>query len=356
MIFNRLTGLDLGQPPSYLIPDNIHTADAAVRYPFLWNAPKQDFTQWPGFAANGSELLALARNLGQVYGVFATFAPRKDPKSALGVDYLGINSANFAGLAELETLVRQLGPPKWPWAIDSALAAEGKQIFNLPTAEGGCVECHGIQPGIPRSPDFATGATPVLDVGTDTREYQILSWAADTGELNGAGIPNLVPPLQPMDASLNILAVAVNGSIVQYLSPLSLAAALGTLSLPSRFDDLAGAFGPIAGLGAGAIPAAYEARVLQGIWAAAPYLHNGSVPSLAELLTPSDQRVDTFEIGPVYDRASVGLARQQGDFSFTLQTTGCDNVSSGVSHCGHDYGTTLPEQQKRALLEYLKTL
>ena len=180
--------------------------------------------------------------------------------------------------------------------------------------------------------------------------------SADTGEMNGAGIPNLVPPLQPVDASLNILGLTVNGSIVQYLFPPSLTAAPGTFSLPSRFDDLAGAFGPVAGLGAGAIPAAYEARVLQGIWAAAPYLHNGSVPSLAELLTPPGQRVDTFEIGPVYDRTNVGLARRQGDFSFTLHTTGCDDLSSGVSHCGHDYGTTLPEQEKRALLEYLKML
>ena len=96
--------------------------------------------------------------------------------------------------------------------------------------------------------------------------------------------------------------------------------------------------------------------MLEGIWAAAPYLHNGSVPSLAELLTPPNKRVDTFEIGPVYNRTTVGLARQQGDFSFTLRTTGCDDVSSGVSHCGHDYGTALPEQETRALLEYLKTL
>jgi hypothetical protein len=57
MIFNRLTGLDLGPPPSYLIPDNIKQADAPVRYPFLWNAPKQDKTQWPGFADNGNDIL-----------------------------------------------------------------------------------------------------------------------------------------------------------------------------------------------------------------------------------------------------------------------------------------------------------
>jgi hypothetical protein len=50
MIFNRLTGLDLGPPPNYIIASNIKRADAPVRYPFLWNAPVQDETQWPGFA------------------------------------------------------------------------------------------------------------------------------------------------------------------------------------------------------------------------------------------------------------------------------------------------------------------
>jgi len=211
-----------------------------------------------------------------------------------------------------------------------------------------------LQPLVPAA---TTIVLPVLAIGTDSREYQILGWIADTGELNGASIPDLAPtPLQPVDASLRILGVAVNGSIVQYLSPLSLAAAPGTMSVPSQLDDLADAFGPISGPTASAIPPKYQARVLEGIWAAAPYLHNGSVPSLAELLMPSNKRVHTFEIGPVYDRTNVGLARRQGDFSFTLHTTGCDNLGSGVSHCGHDYGTTLSDQEKRALLEYLKTL
>ena len=68
MIFNRLTGLDIGTAPPYLIPDNIKAADAPVRYPFLWNAARQNKTQWLGFAANGNDLLGLARNVGEVYG------------------------------------------------------------------------------------------------------------------------------------------------------------------------------------------------------------------------------------------------------------------------------------------------
>ena len=60
MIFNRLTGLDIGPPPTHVIAENIQRADAPVRYPFLWNSPVQDKTQWPGFADNGNDILGLS--------------------------------------------------------------------------------------------------------------------------------------------------------------------------------------------------------------------------------------------------------------------------------------------------------
>jgi hypothetical protein len=111
MIFNRVTGLGIGPEPSFLIPENIHRADAPVRYPFLWNAPKQDKTQWPGFADNGSDILALARNVGEVMGVFGDYQPTRD---GLFIDFLNNNSANFDGLQRLEELAKNIGPPKWP--------------------------------------------------------------------------------------------------------------------------------------------------------------------------------------------------------------------------------------------------
>ena len=183
MIFNRLTGLDLGPPPSYLIPGNIRKAVAPVRYPFLWNAAIQDHTQWPGFASNGNAILGLGRNLGEVYGVFGTFAPQK---AWYGIDYLAVNSANFPGLFALENLIKKIGPPQWPWTVNNTLADQGEAIFNRPTANGGCVDCHGIKPGITRPIGQKTWATPVLDVGTDTREYDILGWTAQSGVMNGA--------------------------------------------------------------------------------------------------------------------------------------------------------------------------
>ncbi len=176
MIFNRLTGLDLGPPPAFLIAANIKPADAPVRYPFLWNAAIQDRTQWPGFADNGDSLLGLARNLGEVFGVFGTFHPAKDPSHPfLKIDYLGNNSANFEGLDTLEHLIKQIGPPKFPWPIDATLAKQGEAIFARDTARGGCAECHAITPGKTRLIDQKTWATPLMDVGTDTREYNVLA-------------------------------------------------------------------------------------------------------------------------------------------------------------------------------------
>ena len=354
MIFNRLTGLDLGKPPGYLIPENIQPAEAPVRYPFLWNAAVQDQTQWPGFADNGSPILGLARNLGEVYGVFATFHPRKDNWRILGVDYSSDNSANFDGLTKLEKLVRKLGPPRWPWPVDEAMAAAGKAIYERPATQGGCTECHGITKGAVRFPDYQTWATPVQNVGTDTREFELLGRTARSGALEGARIPFVTSPLKPTDTAFNILATSVLGSVIQHYLPFAATTQTSppaTFKLPPQLSDLPGAFRAPA-----PAAAAYEARVLEGIWAAAPYLHNGSVPTLAELLKPAAERVAAFKIGPSYDLVNVGIATEQTSFDQVLTTTDCSDLSSGNSRCGHEFGTSLTQAEKQALLEYLKTL
>ena len=369
MIFNRLTGLDIGKPPTYLIPDNIQPADAPVRYPFLWNAPIQDKTQWPGFSDNGNAILGLSRNLGEVLGVFAMFHPKKDALSLLGMNYVADNSANFPGLGELEDLINKIGPPKWPWPVDQALVAKGGVIYAKECSKG----CHEIQEGAFRSLTHKTWATPIQDVGTDSREYNILVRTVDTGVMSGATIPFLLQPLQPTDKAFSVLTTAVIGSILQhYIPPLSEKTGRKTnktnktklkgSSLVFKpedefLKDLKGAFKQPEPTTANAAPEyAYEARVMRGIWAAAPYLHNGSVPTLVELLKPAAERVKEFKIGPAYDIENVGLAVQQTQFDFTLKTTDCSERNSGSSRCGHEFGTKLSADDKKALLEYLKTL
>jgi mono/diheme cytochrome c family protein len=386
MIFNRLTGLDLGQPPTFLIPDNIKTADAAVRYPFLWNAPKQDQTQWAGFADNGNDILGLSRNLGEVFGVFAVYQPTND---GLIVNYLNNNSANFDGLSALEGLIKKIGPPRWPWQIKPDLAGQGKAIFERPSepdpAKGGCIGCHGISPGKVRFLFQQTWKTPVQVVGTDTRQYDILGWSVNTGVLQGAFIPFVTDPLEQNDKAFNVLANSVIGSIAEHLlsggggvfsdAALALpnmkgqAPRLLRTRLPPTLRDLEGAFRPPSNItdkfkpqltlnaGAQSYPrGSYESRVMEGIWAAAPYLHNGSVPTLAELLKPAAERVKKFKIGSAYDLDGVGLATEQTQFGYELETTGCSDLNSGRSNCGHEFGTGLSPDEKRALLEYLKTL
>ncbi len=414
MIFNRLTGLDIGPAPSHVIASNIQPADAPVRYPFLWNAPVQDKTQWPGFSENGSAILGLARNIGEVYGVFANFKPQKDRWSFLGMDYIGINSANFSGLNALEALVRKIGPPKWPWAINAELAKQGETIFNRPTGsgksndQGGCVSCHGMTAGVTRFPDNKTWATPIQDVGTDSREYSILQRTVQTGVMQGAKVPLLTPAIKPVDTAFNVLSLAVLGSILQHYSPLVLnaetdvekslhaleskvksientvkkdlhiqstqaaSAPIPTTLHPKQLEELRASFNRSNRLAASSqeksLPApasapakptgfAYEARVLQGIWAAAPYLHNGSVPTLADLLKPAADRPLSFKVGPRYDVDAIGLALDQTYFkNAIIKTTDCQQRNSGNSRCGHEFGVGLSAAEKKALLEYLKAL
>ncbi|WP_347989586.1 di-heme-cytochrome C peroxidase [Methylomonas sp. AM2-LC] len=409
MIFNRVTGLDIGTSADHIIASNIHLADAPVRYPFVWNAPIQDKTQWPGFADNGNSILGLSRNLGEVIGVFAHFNPQKDDWRVLGIDYLSENSANFDGLKAQEVHLKNIGPPQWPWkqgpyAINLPLAAQGKTIFEstTKTEEGGCAACHGIRKGSPRGKE-QTWATPLCDVQTDQRQFNLLSWQVDTGVLAGAQIPFLDKPLKAeKELAFNVLGISVMGSVLQHetstVVALESAAKKEALKLESllgaektqKIQEKAAALRKLQGnliteqtsvlQGAfqtlsHAEPApgastptckdsfksaspklAFESRVLQGIWATAPYLHNGSIPTLTDLLEPVANRSTAFKVGQAYDPIKVGLASEQSQFNYTYQTTDCKEITSGNSRCGHEFGTQLNAADKKALLEYLKQL
>jgi len=356
MIYNRLTAMDLGPPPSYMIDANIQRASAPVRYPFLWNAPIQDRTQWPGFAQNGNDLLALARNLGQVYGVFGVFRPRRQ---GVHLDFLNGNSTQWMGLMRLETLVKRIGPPQWPWPVDRTLAAQGRAIYERPNGQdGGCTGCHGIRPGPVRPIFNRTWATPLCDVGTDSAQYGILNRRAQTGVMEGARYPT-GQPMGSEARAFDLLGMAVIGSIVQRIFGISPYFYEGSApSLPPGARDVLSTYAPpgteLCSDQPG--PLRYESRVMQGIWATAPYLHNGSVPTLADLLKRPEDRPASFSLGRHYDTALIGLARDQGPSAPERRTTGCDDRASGNSRCGHDFGTSLSDAEKAALLEYLKTL
>jgi hypothetical protein len=99
----------------------------------------------------------------------------------------------------------------------------------------------------------------------------------------------------------------------------------------------------------------YVAVPLDGLWLRAPYLHNGSVPTLADLLEAPEARPRLFHRGyDVYDPERVGFV------SFGPEAAGAgsefDVREPGNGNEGHLWGTDLSPDEKRALLEYLKTL
>lgn len=94
----------------------------------------------------------------------------------------------------------------------------------------------------------------------------------------------------------------------------------------------------------------YKARPLNGVWATAPYLHNGSVPSLAELLKPAAERAKMFHVGNrEYDPVNVGFKNDLNQPLF-------DTTLPGNSNAGHEFGSNLSPEERRDLLEYLKAL
>ncbi len=107
----------------------------------------------------------------------------------------------------------------------------------------------------------------------------------------------------------------------------------------------------------------YANQPLDGLWLRAPYLHNGSVPTLRDLLNPPEERPVAFVRGDdTLDPVNGGFRAEPCDpevyygpfFCFdTRQKDG--GPDRGNRNIGHLYGTALPPDEKEALLEYLKT-
>src|SRR5262249_21633161 len=96
--------------------------------------------------------------------------------------------------------------------------------------------------------------------------------------------------------------------------------------------------------------AAYEARVLYGLCAPAPYLHNGSVPNLWELLKPAKDRISTFMVGSrIFDPKTVGFVTDQTPYKSGTFVTDSSNVN-GNGNGGHEYGVTLTDDERWAII------
>jgi len=102
-------------------------------------------------------------------------------------------------------------------------------------------------------------------------------------------------------------------------------------------------------------PSGYIAAFLDGIWLRAPYLHNGSVPTLQDLLEPVEKRPKVFYRGyDLYDQTKVGFVTSGPEAERV--GTRYDVGQRGSGNQGHTYGTELQQKEKEALIEYVKTL
>lgn len=351
-------------------------ADAPVSYPFLWDIYRHDKLQWNGIAQNsrlnlgGGRYLdygAMGRNTGEVIGVFGDVVIRPaGPAPSL----VGYKSSIWAdNLNRLETLLTRLRAPKWPTALfreaadDAARAqqrSEGQALFKAR-----CQGCHemfeGTEPYQVRMVPLRASARDRTDPWMACNAY---TYSTRSGRLTGTpqGYIN-GERIQETAPIATLLATMVKGTLVAKKGQIVREAANTFLGIerPPRVvvDDTPTPDERVAArlntcLSDESPLLAYKSRPLDGIWATAPYLHNGSVPTLYHLLLPPSARPTTFKVGTrEYDPRHVGYV--WGDApgnSFTFDTR-----IRGNSNAGHDYGVSnLTPAQRWALVEYMKML
>ncbi len=204
---------------------------------------------------------------------------------------------DLRAIARIEDWLLDLTPPPWPYAVDTARAERGAALYDA-----SCASCHG-KSGRDFSGDQVGHVTPITDIATDRAR---------------------------LDSFTYTLSVNLSTQYAGY---------------PHRFKHFRKTYG-------------YANLPLDGVWLRAPYLHNGSVPTLRDLLEPAARRPTLFYRGnDIIDRHKVGWVSsvaQEGDRSyFRYDTREPGNGNAG--HEGAAYGTTLSDADKDALVEYLKT-
>ena len=356
-------------------------ADAPVSYPFLWNTSQADKVQWNGIAKNikikiGPNAVdggALARNAGEVIGVYGDV--RVEPDQGLkGYP----SSVGVSNLIAFEGVLAQLKPPTWPvafGALDKAKAARGETLFQQRC--GGV--CHAsVKAGDLTTPfvtnvftftgkQFKGDETPGTDPGMACNAF---TYSARTANMEGLppGYLQVVasgdPPMGDTAKNAAMLRTGVVGVMLNRKGEIVAGALKAWLGIPpnlrvttqvqeskeGRLAQCLKTSDPLLG---------YRARPLTGIWATAPYLHNGSVPTLYDLLLPPAQRPADFWVGTrEYDPVKVGyVTTQSAENSFHFVARDGSGLVPGNGNGGHDYGNaSLTDADRWAIIEYLKTL
>jgi len=400
LVFERLTSKDVGYPglnerDLLRVRNQIfNEPDAPVSYPFLWDIAHSDYVQWNG-VANNSGVGPLGRNTGEVIGVFAIldWTSHKPSGFSLSAKLTGqekkheiVNfksSVDLVNLGRLESHLKSLQSPEWPedilGDIDDVKADRGQLIYAQY-----CQSCHEVIDRDNWDRIVIAKMTELSFIGTDTA-------AAMNAVSHKGKSGNLKHTVQSV--SVGDLILAEDAPVVQILT----SATKGVIATPDadkwfirRWLDRLYTIG--ASFFGNTMPntiksgnykadttsspynslVAYKARSLNGIWATAPYLHNGSVPTLYDLLLPKkgdadkengEFRPNSFFVGSrEFDPAKVGF-RSQGYEGFEFKA-----IRVGDMNSGHEYGagrtpqmdgTQLPAltaDQRWDLIEYLKKL
>ncbi len=327
-------------------PSNLAVADGPVSYPALWDAPWFDWVQY-----NGAIRQAMGRNVAEAMGVRSLVKLSGPPEQIYR------SSVRIQNIYDLE---RQLSGPapgqglrSPPWqedilgSIDRAAAERGRGEFRRL-----CAGCHvPWEPSAPGSQSNPPRVTMVglQAIGTDPKAAR--NFTARTAVL---------PSGQRVTASEGLRLVTTD--VINKWYDVNGVPERGTWTDPSGTvrpgrEEMNGGRP-----NEWRAPLAYRARPLNGVWATAPYLHNGSVPSLYQMLLPADRRDAVFYVGSrEFDPKDVGFSRAafEGGFRF-------DTAIPGNSNRGHEFrngprgngviGPELTEQQRRDIVEYLKTL
>jgi len=396
-VLNRLQSNEPGYPglndeQMDFVKDAIfNEPNGPVSYPFLWDITRSDYVQWNGIA-NNAALGPLGRNMGEVIGVFAKLDWEVvKPGFSLSAWLTGQenkphrirfnSSVNGINLERIEGHLRSLKSPVWPQEIlgkiDMDKVRKGQRLYVEY-----CQSCHQV---IDRT-DFNRLVTANMSgidvVGTDPVMAQngvkYMGYSGNFADTYlGESVGTLV--VQDRAPAAQILTAVTRGVVVtadtdknwfrRRLDQLYMfAASLIDNSIKPNVkhgnyavDTTANPYQSLL---------AYKGRSLNGIWATAPYLHNGSVPSLYELLLPKKRegdptegkyRPDNFVLGSrEFDPVKVGF--QDAGYDGSL----FDTNLRGNSNQGHEYGTThtsadqpqrpLNDEERWELLEYLKTL